>query len=262
MASVLWENSQGSQAGGQTLPHRLSPIDLVTPARDATMSVTLTSVQTSNVLKSLRTSSHDKVTIGDVMPVLAQLGMARVLQRRYLRGDIGEEEWTNRLRQPAHFVGPVSLRPYCSDDWIAGGGMHEVMLCTTKVYCTLPFMPGMGSTISPAPTDSKTSPEGSASFFARMLSKQRFFSRAILMQRQLATFLQHPLFHELTLARGKTIAKRTREKLLLWQTMQAGNHVELPVPSANEPVLFCKASTFGMVRAMRCKYHIRTLIHA
>ena len=69
----------------------------------------VTKAQTNTVLANCR---RNQLTFGNAYLALAQVAMTRVLYRRYLRGDISEEEWAYRKRQPHFCSRPLNLRPY------------------------------------------------------------------------------------------------------------------------------------------------------
>jgi hypothetical protein len=108
IARVLSDIRIRKQAGGQTLPHRMTPATPVTPAVSRQVQAEVDEAATGIILSSCRTQA---VTFGDVLPVLGQVAMSRVLHRRRARGEIDDEEWAHRLRQPAHMWGVVNLRP-------------------------------------------------------------------------------------------------------------------------------------------------------
>ncbi|KAG1871834.1 hypothetical protein DFJ58DRAFT_903936 [Suillus subalutaceus] len=66
------------------------------------------------------------ISMNSAYYALSQVAMARVLCRRYLRGQISEEEWEYRKRQPMYVLGPINLRPYQDKDWFETGGSGDV----------------------------------------------------------------------------------------------------------------------------------------
>ena len=120
--------------------------------------------------------------------------MTRVLYRRYLRGDISEEEWAYRKRQPHFCSRPLNLRPYLDKEWFERGGGSEFMISIGICAHNLPFMT-LGE------TERKTYhaddlPDG-APPFSDLLTFDRFLHRAGLLKKQTEAFVSHPLFSEL-----------------------------------------------------------------
>jgi hypothetical protein len=171
----------------------------------------------------------------------------RVLYRRYLRGELSAAEWAHRLRQPSHFGGPLNLRPFLAPDWLAAGGASEVNLCISFFFNTLPFMPRAPGATSGDPARVARDASG-APPLADLLSPARFFARARIVKRQTDTFLRHPLFLELTLARTPSRGAHSRESLRFWRAVEAGEPIELPVPVPGGVMLQNAMSSFGSVR--------------
>ncbi|KAG1818062.1 uncharacterized protein BJ212DRAFT_1479888 [Suillus subaureus] len=79
------------------------------------------------VSSTILTNCHRHgITMNSAYYALSQVAMARVLCRRYLRGQIPEEEWEYRKRQPMCVLGPLNLRPYQDKDWFERGGSGDV----------------------------------------------------------------------------------------------------------------------------------------
>jgi hypothetical protein len=123
VAKILWEKSQARMAGGHGLPNHVTPQTFLTPALSRRIVLSLPSDVSRQIVQTCRAHS---VTFGHAFPVLAQVALSRVLHRRYLRGEIAEEDWQYRLRQPTHTGGPLNLRPLLDKDWVAAGGGGEV----------------------------------------------------------------------------------------------------------------------------------------
>jgi hypothetical protein len=123
VAKVLWDKSQARMRGGHGLPNHITPKIFLTPALSRRIDLSLPSGVSQQIVQTCRAHS---VTFGQAFPVLAQVALSRVLHRRYLRGEITEEDWQHRLRQPTHTGGPLNLRPLLSEDWVAAGGGGEV----------------------------------------------------------------------------------------------------------------------------------------
>ena len=109
-----------------------------TPSANERAGYRFTLPETAAVLSACR--AHN-VTFGTVIPVISQLALTRMVHRRYLRGEMSQEEWEDRRRQPMHFTGPLNLRPFMDEEWQKKGGATEIALAIDFYECTLPFMP-------------------------------------------------------------------------------------------------------------------------
>jgi hypothetical protein len=241
IACVLYANAQRRLSGGHTLPSRATPRTAFTPARSRLVVVTLPERESAAIVRACRAQG---ITFGHAYPVISQLAAARVLYRRYLRGELSAAEWAHRLRQPSHFGGPLNLRPFLAPDWLAAGGANEVNLCISFFFNTLPFMPRAPGATSGDPARVARDASG-APPLADLISPARFFARARIVKRQTDTFLRHPLFLELTLARTPSRGAHSRESLRFWRAVEAGEPVELPVPVPGGVMLQNAMSSFG-----------------
>jgi hypothetical protein len=178
------------QKGGHTLPRTLTARTSKTPAQSRTQILSLSPELSSLVIANCRKNG---VSFGNAFHVLGQIALTRVLCRRYLQGEISEEEWEQRKIQPMHTGGPLNLRPFLDENWLARGGGGEVLIAIDFFYHILPFMP-LGS--SNHGKMNKVPP------FSSLLSPERFFHRCRLIKRQTARHLAHPLFHEINAARA------------------------------------------------------------
>ena len=137
--------------------------------------------------------------------------MTRVLYRRYLRGEISEEEWAYRKRQPHINGGPLNLRPYLDKTWFDKGGGGEFMLSISLFVYQLPFMT-LGT---PAERHPGALPDG-APPFSDLLTFDRFLHRAKLVRKQATAFFSHPLFLEIVQAKHLAYLPYTRSRALRW----------------------------------------------
>lgn len=151
------------------------------------------------------------ITFGNTYFTLAQVAMTRVLYRRYLRGEISEEEWAYRKRQPHISGGPLNLRPYLDNTWFEKGGGGEFMLSISLFYTQLPFMT-LGET---AEGHQRVLLDG-APPFSDLLTFDRFLHRAELAKKQATAFFSHPLFFEIIHAVSLARLDRTRSGALQW----------------------------------------------
>ena len=148
-----------------------------------------------------------ELTFGTAYLALAQVAMTRVLYRRYLRGEISEEEWAYRKRQPYRTVGSLNLRPYLDKPWYERGGGGEFMLSIRMFAYQLPFMT-LGGT-EPHQYHAQELSNG-APPFSDLLTFDRFLHRAGLIKKQANAFFNHPLFPEIMRATGLGFAHRAR----------------------------------------------------
>lgn len=213
VAQILWENSQRALRGGHGLPGRFSPQTSTTPAQSKQVFVTLPSSLSQAIIQSCRANS---ITFGYAYPVIAQVALSRFLHRRYLQGQIPEKEWQYRLRQPTHTGGPLNLRPFLNEGWVAAGGEREMNIYVSFFRVTLPFMARPSSSV-PATLDTSGAPP-----FASLLSIKRFFGRCALVKQKVLRFAQHPLFFEIISQREPLHSNRKRKAALHWRRLQAG----------------------------------------
>lgn len=129
------------------------------------------------------------MTFGVAHPVIGQVALARVLCRKYVRGEINQDEWEFRKREPMITGGPLNLRPFLDEEWYKRGGSTNVSLAIGFFFYTLPYMPlGAASNITPgAPVPS----------YSDLLSKKRFAYRCGLIKQQADRVLRHPLQYEI-----------------------------------------------------------------
>lgn len=135
--------------------------------------------------------------------------MTRVLCRRFLRGNIDQEEWDFRRKQPMTMAGPLSLRPFLDRDWYREGGAFNVNIAIGFFYHTLPFMP-LGSAAALAPGDPLPSVE-------QLLSPARFFLRCNMIKQQSIEYMAHPYFFERLRAAIQAGIHRHAERVAKWQ---------------------------------------------
>lgn len=154
---------------------------------------------------------HYGITINYAYFVLSQVAMTRVLYRRYLRGEIGDEEWEYRKRQPMHIFGPLNLRPYMDQRWFQNGGLGEVGLNVGYLHCILPFMP-LGSSGGIRQFDWADG----APPFSSLLSFKRFLHRTKLLKIQTERFTKHPNFVDIILGSHSHSANRSRDVAMEW----------------------------------------------
>ncbi|KAF9234349.1 hypothetical protein BU15DRAFT_52718 [Melanogaster broomeanus] len=188
---VIFRIRAGKRQGGHTLPCRLTHSASRVPARSRVLVTSVSTDQTAAIMMNCR---FNNITFGNAFLPLAQVAMTRVLYRRYLRGEISQEEWEYRKKQPHINGGPLNLRPYLDQQWFSKGGAGEFFLALSFFFYQLPFMT-LGVTTQQHRNDLVLS--NGAPPFANLLTFNRFLHRANMVKRQAANFLNHPLFLEI-----------------------------------------------------------------
>ncbi|KAJ7632700.1 hypothetical protein FB45DRAFT_512395 [Roridomyces roridus] len=191
--------------GGQTLPRSFGPIATRQPARSAFFRTEFSPTESSDLIKSCR--KHG-ITFGNALPVLAQAGFARLLCRRYVRGDISQQEWEFRKTQPYHSAGPQNIRPFLHKEWFEQGGRSNVTVNVGYFFFTLPYTPLGPATLAPG----SAIPE-----LGTLMSQPRFLLRCNMMKRQASRYLNHPLFFEVAAGRMEPRLERAREMAMKWE---------------------------------------------
>ncbi|KAF8556519.1 hypothetical protein OG21DRAFT_1506449 [Imleria badia] len=203
---VIYQLRVARRQGGHTLPCRLTGSTWHVAARPGLVSTSLTQTQTATVIANCRLHG---LTFGNAFLALAQVAMTRVLYRRYLRGEISEEEWAYRKRQPHVNGGPCNLRRYLDKAWFENGGGGEFMLSISLFIYRLPFMT-LGAT---AERRQHVWSDG-APPFSDLLTFDRFLHRARLVKKQATAFFGHPLFLEIVHAGHVAYVPHTRTRAL------------------------------------------------
>lgn len=179
---------------------------------------------------------------------LSQVALARVLCRRYIRGQISEEEWDYRKRQPMHFTGGLNLRPYQDMDWFQTGGSGDVGINISFFWYTLPFMP-LGE-MSKGDASKLELVDGAPDFQA-LMSFDRFLLRCANVKAQAQEMFKHPRFVDICTAGHDRVAS-TREVALNWLEMkdsvlpEDGYGGKRSVQSL-DPIAMQRGSTLGNV---------------
>ncbi|KAG9311463.1 hypothetical protein JVU11DRAFT_8578 [Chiua virens] len=212
---VIYQLKMAKRQGGHTLPCRLTPSTPYVAAKSSLVYTTLTDAQSATVIANCRLHN---ITFGNAYLALAQVAMTRVLYRRYLRGEITEEEWAYRKAQPHISGGPLNLRPYLDGAWLERGGAGEFMLSISFFYHHLPFMT-LGATAArdqQRERDAKRFLSDGAPPFAELLTFERFLHRAGLVKKQTTAFFSHPLFFEIAHAISLDRLEHARSGALGW----------------------------------------------
>ncbi|KAF8651476.1 hypothetical protein AX16_004775 [Volvariella volvacea WC 439] len=192
-ARILHTLANSHLKGGHTLPRKFSEATIITPAKSGRISCSFSHQESARIIENCR---RQKFTFGNAHPILGQVALARVLCRRWLRGEISPEEWEFRKREPMYASGPLNLRPLLDRTWFKMGGATNVMISIGFFDLKLSFMPlGAAANIQPG------SPLPG---FQDMLPHSRFMLRVNSIKRQTIRKTQDPLYMDRLLARLPT----------------------------------------------------------
>ncbi|KAF5358407.1 hypothetical protein D9756_001501 [Leucocoprinus leucothites] len=211
IGAVVWHNRVSRLRGGHTLPCHVSNATTYQPAGSGNIQTTFTKEETQGVIQGCRQLG---MTFGSVYPIAGQVALTRLLCRKYVLGEISEEEWEFRKREPMITAGPLNLRPFLDREWYNKGGATNASLAIGFYFYHLPYMPlGSASNIkygSPVPS------------YDELLSRRRFAHRCVLVKKEADRVLRSPLQYEIGVARfpariagGKEVAENWKHKLLL-----------------------------------------------
>jgi len=174
MAWACMQYRERTLTGGHTLPKKQQIVSSVpTPACSKQFWTVIEKELGTTILQNCR---RNGITFGHALYVLCQLAHSMILHRR--RKSISHEEWSDRIRQPMHFGGPVNARPYFDQEWLRRGGATEVFFAITFARVTLPLMPRVL--------------EGDLTY-GKMISQNAFLHRCQGVRRQMTSYLNHPL---------------------------------------------------------------------
>ncbi|KIJ63122.1 hypothetical protein HYDPIDRAFT_92981 [Hydnomerulius pinastri MD-312] len=168
-----------------------------------------------DISKTIRATCRAQgITFGNAFSILTHIAMSRVRHRLYLRGLISEEEWRYCRTQPTYINSPLDLRSYLDPVWYRNGGGGELLLSSSSLRFSLPFMP-----ISPqTPLNGSEPPP-----FRDMLSLARFHLRCKVMQSQAQKLFRHPLFLETTI--GSSLALLEQAKSAAGRDAESGQEL-------------------------------------
>lgn len=196
-----------------------TPYKLPRPGR---LTITFTEEESTHIIASCR--KHG-ITFGSALPILGQLGGSRLLHRRYIRGEIGKEEWEWRRIQPCNTRGPLNYRPYLDRDWYANGGSEVVVLCISFFSFTHSFMPSVSDEWI---ANNKHNLEDDAPPFSALLSQGRFVLRSNTIRRQFMKLVKHPLLFEIASARLLARMPLRKQAGKFWMKIREGGELDEP----------------------------------
>jgi hypothetical protein len=187
IAYILWQNTIAKTTGGHTLPNSIKPRTRFTPALSRKAIIRLPQA----LSQAIATACRDrKITFNIAYLVIAQIALARVLYRLRKRGEISDDEWAFRLREPTHSAGPLNLRPFRSPEWLRRGGETELGVYISFYQISLPHIPCVhgGQHSQDFAVDDSGAPP-----FSALLSNEGFTYRCAYARLQNASFFNHPL---------------------------------------------------------------------
>ncbi|KAF5315871.1 hypothetical protein D9611_004763 [Ephemerocybe angulata] len=207
---VILSRRRAGMKGGHSLPRKVTTNTNFTPAHSRVISSTFSLEDTAKILEACR---NEKLTVGSVLPAVAQVAMARVMARRYLQGKMSQKEWDFRKVEPMINAGPLNLRPFLKSAWYESGGSTNASLAIGFYFYQLPFM-SLGSAASLLPGSGLPG-------HLDMLSKTRFFYRCQRMKQSIAEYVRHPLFCEMNTVFLPARLQRLKGIALDWRSGKA-----------------------------------------
>jgi len=158
------------------------------------------------------------------------MGSARVLHRRYLRGEIGEQEWMWYRTQPFHTAGPINFRPFLDREWYESGGAEMVMVGINFYFISIPSIPTLPDAWL---AQHRSELEDGTPPFSALLSRDRFIRRAQGVKKEFKRTLTHPLLFEIATAPSPERALAWKAAAEKWKKLQAGERLE----ETDKPIL-------------------------
>ncbi|KAH9946117.1 uncharacterized protein BXZ73DRAFT_72957 [Epithele typhae] len=238
-ARIIFLNRRRQLTGGHAIPNMATKTSYRTPAKTARAAAGFSRAESDAVIANCR--AH-KVTFGTAIVVISQLAITRMLHRRYLRGDISEEEWEFRRRQPMHFGGPLNLRPYMEPHWLSNGGATEPGLHIDFYEASLPFMPTPFGTRR----DEGVPRVDGAPPYSALLSRERFCYRSRMFRQQLQRLVRNPLVIDIAEVRTPLYVLRKKRMAFGWLAEQQGQPIpEFPLAPHIDAVPSDSVMTMG-----------------
>ena len=158
------------------------------------------------------------------------MGSARVLHRRYLRGEIGEQEWMWYRTQPFHSAGPINFRPFLDREWFESGGAEVVMMGIGFYSIPMPSIPTLPDEWL---TQHQSELEDGTPPFSALLSRDRFARRVQGVKKEFKRMLAHPLLFEIATTHSPERPVESKAAAEKWKKLQAGERLE----EAEKPIL-------------------------
>jgi hypothetical protein len=185
--------------GGHGLPQKVTEKTQLTPARSAHRIISLPPDVSTRIIQ---TCQNNGISFGNAYPIIAQVAAARLLLNHYLKGKVDEDEWDFRKKEPMYSFGLVDLRPF----------LEPAACLAIDFYChSIAFLPlGQASKLKPGMT---------LPAVGNLLTRERFFYRAKLVQNRAKALLGNPLFLEIgdsVMAQRRGV-ESPRERALKWR---------------------------------------------
>ena len=145
-----------------------------------------------------------------------------MLHRRYLRGEINEEEWRWYRTEPFNAAGPFNFRPFLDREWYESGA-GVVMLGIGPYFITIPSTPTVPSGWL---SQHRSELENGTPPFSALLIQDRFVQRAQVVKKQFKHMLTQPLLFEIATAPSLERAIACKAAVEKWRKLQAGEKLE------------------------------------
>ncbi|KJA27097.1 hypothetical protein HYPSUDRAFT_35660 [Hypholoma sublateritium FD-334 SS-4] len=254
VAKIITARYARPSTGGHSLPRIFSQNTPYTPAHSKSLSFSFSPEQSQIVIANCR---KQKLTFGNAYPIIGQIAVTRLLLRRYLRGEISEEEWEFRKREPMSSAGPMNLRSFQDKAWHDAGGAKHVCVSIGFFYFALPIMPlGAASSFRPG---------AELPAFETLLSRKRFWLRSRSVRSQADRFIRNPLLLELGSIALPARVERARSVGLQWRKEKGSltgvtNTILSPMEQASTSFIFCNGgSSMGNVRSYSTLFSLLSL---
>ena len=225
--------------GGHGLPQKVSERTPFTPARCAYRIIALPQEVSTCIIQNCR---NQGISFGSAYPIIAQVATARLLLRRYLKGEIDETEWEFRKKEPMYSGGPINLRRFLDQEWQNTGGMDHTCLAIGYYLYSISFLPlGSAATLQPGMA---------LPAVGDLLTRERFFHRAHSVQKQAKALMGNPLFLEIGNSAFSQLRRveRTKETALIWKENNGppaalGDRVWTPMERAVAGIVPCNGGS-------------------
>jgi hypothetical protein len=227
--------------GGHGLPQKLSEQSQCTPAKTAYRGITLPPDMSMKIMQACRNKG---ITFSNAYPIIAQVATARLLLKLYLQGKIDEDEWDFRKTEPMYSFDALNLRPFLE---LAAGEINHVSVAIGFSFYAMSFLPlGQAAELKPG----MMLPE-----VGSLLTRDRFFYRAKLIQNQAKARVGSPLFLEIgeSVMSQQRVVESARQRALLWKagltgiSMKLSDKVMTPMEQAAGLVVCNSGSNIGNV---------------
>lgn len=239
-----------------SIPRKITTYTPYRLPRPGRLTVTFTEKESALIISNCRKQG---VSFGASFLVLGQLGSSRLLHRRYIRGEIGKEEWEWRRIQPCNTLGPLNYRPYLDKDWYAKGGSEVVAFCISFFFLTHSFMPSVSDEWI---AKNQHNLEEGAPPFTALLSQGRFILRSNAIKQRFKRIMIHPLFFEIANSRLPSRIPHRKQAGTIWRRIGEGAELDEPerhVPSVltDDLVYHHSGSSLGNVSTESLAFNIK-----